>query len=112
LRLLHVVCIAASDNSTVCNHLCAACLCPRLLAQELLAAKHPTAWVEFEKDQITQQQLFDKFFADGRQFDGQALIEHMVSSSQLFATQLHTCTHAQQQSYQHTQLPSERLLQQ
>ncbi|KAF6256642.1 HAD-like domain-containing protein [Scenedesmus sp. NREL 46B-D3] len=50
-----------------------------LTFKELLAAKHPTAWVEFEKDQITQQQLFDKFFADRRQFDGQALIEHMVA---------------------------------
>lgn len=49
-----------------------------LTFKELLAAKHPTAWVEFENDHITQQQLFDKFFADGRQFDGQALIEHMV----------------------------------
>lgn len=45
---------------------------------ELLAAKHPTAWVEFEKAQITEQQLFDKFFQDGRGFDGPALVEHMV----------------------------------
>jgi hypothetical protein len=59
--------------------LCLSRLPSCFLAQELLAAKHPTAWVEFEKDQITQQQLFDKFFADGRQFDGQALIQHMVS---------------------------------
>ncbi|WIA18095.1 hypothetical protein OEZ85_009574 [Tetradesmus obliquus] len=49
-----------------------------LTFKELLAAKHPTAWVEFENDQITQQQLFNKFFADGRQFDGEALIDHMV----------------------------------
>lgn len=45
---------------------------------ELLAAKHPTAWVEFEKAQITEQQLFDKFFHDGRDFDGPALVQHMV----------------------------------
>lgn len=45
---------------------------------ELLAAKHPTAWVEFEKAQITEQQLFDKFFQDGRAFDGTALVQHMI----------------------------------
>jgi hypothetical protein len=36
------------------------------------------AWVEFENDLIDQDQLFQKFFADGRQFDGQALVAHMV----------------------------------
>eukprot|EP00878_Enallax_costatus_P017391 GHUV01018265.1.p2 GENE.GHUV01018265.1~~GHUV01018265.1.p2 ORF type:complete len:116 (+),score=15.57 GHUV01018265.1:214-561(+) len=46
--------------------------------KELLAAKHPTAWVEFENDIITENELIAKFFADGRQFDGQALVEHMV----------------------------------
>lgn len=46
--------------------------------QELLATKHPTAWVEFENDCITEEQLFAKFFADGRQFDGAALVNHMV----------------------------------
>eukprot|EP00775_Hariotina_reticulata_P005353 gene5353-5589_t len=46
--------------------------------KELLAAKHPTAWVEFENDCITEDELFVKFFADGRQFDGAALVNHMV----------------------------------
>eukprot|EP00879_Flechtneria_rotunda_P025710 GHRR01027348.1.p1 GENE.GHRR01027348.1~~GHRR01027348.1.p1 ORF type:complete len:120 (+),score=20.34 GHRR01027348.1:97-456(+) len=46
--------------------------------KELLAAKHPTAWVEFESGVINQDQLFAKFFADGRSFDGQALIDYMV----------------------------------
>lgn len=50
-----------------------------LTFKELLAAKHPTAWVEFENAIITEDELFAKFFADGRQFDGQALIQHMVS---------------------------------
>jgi hypothetical protein len=39
------------------------------------------AWVEFENDVIDQDQLFEKFFADGRQFDGQALVEHMVRTT-------------------------------
>jgi hypothetical protein len=38
-----------------------------------------TAWVEFENDMINQDELFEKFFADGRKFDGQALVQHMVS---------------------------------
>jgi hypothetical protein len=75
-QLLLVACSTAGQPVTLQTGLV---VCSCFVAQELLAAKHPTAWVEFEKDQITQQQLFDKFFADRRQFDGQALIEHMVS---------------------------------
>lgn len=47
--------------------------------KELLEAKHPTAWVEFERDLINEQQLFAKFFKDGRSFDGKALVQMMVS---------------------------------
>ena len=47
--------------------------------KELLASKHPTAWVEFEKGLINEEQLLAKFFADGRAFDGPGLIAHMVS---------------------------------
>jgi hypothetical protein len=46
--------------------------------QDLLAAKHPTAWLEFERDEISEAQLFDKFFRDGRGFDGPGLVKHMV----------------------------------
>ena len=46
---------------------------------ELLAAKHPTAWVEFERGDITEAELFAKFFADGRRFDGPGLVDHMVT---------------------------------
>ena len=49
-----------------------------LTFDELLAAKHPTAWVEFERGDIDQQRLFDKFFKDGRPFDGEGLVRHMV----------------------------------
>jgi hypothetical protein len=46
--------------------------------KQLLEEKHPTAWVEFERDLIDEQQLFDKFFQDGRAFDGRGLVSAMV----------------------------------
>lgn len=48
-----------------------------------MAAKHPTAWVEFETDTITEEELFAKFFSDGRQFDGSALVAYMVARYRL-----------------------------
>ncbi len=45
---------------------------------ELLKAKHPTAWVEFEHGEINQDELFAKFFKDGRSFDGEGLVKLMV----------------------------------
>ncbi len=41
----------------------------RMTMKELLAAKHPTAWIEFECGQLTEEDLIKKFFADGRDFD-------------------------------------------
>jgi hypothetical protein len=46
--------------------------------KQLLEEKHPTAWVEFERDLIDEAQLFDKFFKDGRAFDGRGLVAAMV----------------------------------
>ena len=60
---------------------------------ELLATKHPTAWIEFEKGQITEQQLFDKFFQDGRGFDGPALVQHMVRAADGRCALAHVCAH-------------------
>ena len=48
--------------------------------QELLKAKHPSAWVEFENGLITEDQLFNKFFADGRQFDSKGLVDCIVGA--------------------------------
>ncbi|KAI3438280.1 hypothetical protein D9Q98_000715 [Chlorella vulgaris] len=45
---------------------------------ELLAAKHPTAWLQFERAEISEEELFRMFFADGRLFDGAALKQHMA----------------------------------
>lgn len=78
-----------------------------LTFKELLAAKHPTAWIQvkpvrweqttfaatradlappslalqFECDEISEEELFRIFFSDGRQFDGTALRQHMVRMS-------------------------------
>ncbi|KAL4452447.1 hypothetical protein ABPG75_008109 [Micractinium tetrahymenae] len=46
--------------------------------KELLASKHPTAWVQFEEDEISEEELLRIFFADGRSFDGEALKRHMA----------------------------------
>ena len=34
--------------------------------------------MQFECDEISEEELFRIFFADGRQFDGAALRQHMV----------------------------------
>jgi hypothetical protein len=79
-----------------------------LTLKELLAAKHPTAWIQvcrgtippvaparqslsgirrpdecvlapqFERNEIDEDELFRIFFADGRSFDGSALKQYMV----------------------------------
>ncbi len=53
--------------------------------KELLASKHPTAWVEFECGHIGEDELLAKFFADGRRVDGQALKDMMVGAVRSFA---------------------------
>lgn len=45
--------------------------------KELLECKHPTAWIEFETAVISQEELFSKFFADGRKFNGPGLVAAM-----------------------------------
>ncbi|EFJ18467.1 hypothetical protein SELMODRAFT_112604 [Selaginella moellendorffii] len=50
-----------------------------LSMKELLEIKHPTAWIEFEKGLITEEQLKHRFFNDGRDFDLQGLKSCMVA---------------------------------
>ncbi|MCD7447278.1 Flavin mononucleotide hydrolase 1, chloroplatic [Datura stramonium] len=45
----------------------------RMSMKELLECKHPTAWIEFEKGLITEEELTRKFFKDGRSFDMEGL---------------------------------------
>lgn len=47
---------------------------------ELLEAKHPTAWIEFEKGQLTEEAYCRKFFRDGRPVDSSALRECLQQS--------------------------------
>lgn len=36
---------------------------------EMMAAKHPSAWIEFEHGRMDAGTFLDQFFADGREFD-------------------------------------------
>ncbi|KAL2654201.1 hypothetical protein R1flu_022329 [Riccia fluitans] len=47
--------------------------------KELLAAKHPTAWIEFEKGLISEAQFAASFFQDGREYDYEGLKLCMAS---------------------------------
>ena len=53
-----------------------------LSLEELIAQKHPTAWVEFERGEITEAELAAKFFKDGRSFDLAAFKEHIATGYQ------------------------------
>jgi len=41
---------------------------------DLLAVKHPTAWIEFEKGELDAGTYLDRFFADGRELDRAGLM--------------------------------------
>lgn len=46
--------------------------------EEIIEHKHPTAWVEFEKGLITEDELRAKFFLDGRDYDHDGMRAAMV----------------------------------
>lgn len=46
--------------------------------KELLAAKHPDAWVDFECNRISEDQMLASYFADGRKVDGKGLRAMLV----------------------------------
>lgn len=48
--------------------------------RELVATKHPTAWVDFELDEIDEELLAQRFFADGRKLDVQGLKRAMIDA--------------------------------
>ena len=47
---------------------------------ELIEAKHPSAWIEFEHGRWTQEQFLASFFADGRAFDHAGFMTTMAQS--------------------------------
>lgn len=47
---------------------------------DLLAAKHPSAWVEFELGRRTEREFLDAFFADGRAFDQEGFVDAVAAS--------------------------------
>lgn len=49
-----------------------------LTLKELLAHKHPTAWVEFEHGEIDEAACMAKFFKDARAFDVAAFKAHVA----------------------------------
>jgi FMN phosphatase YigB (HAD superfamily) len=51
-----------------------------LTLEELIAQKHPSAWLRFEHGELDEEALLASFFADGRAFDGGAFVE-MVRST-------------------------------
>ena len=51
--------------------------------EELLRAKHPTAWVEFELGELTEAEFLPRFFADGRAYDHAALKQSFVDGFRL-----------------------------
>lgn len=51
-----------------------------LSLKELIAVKHPNAWVRFEHGELTPEQCLASFFADGRAFDHAAFIETLRRS--------------------------------
>ena len=46
--------------------------------KELLAAKHPTTWIDFEKGQCSEEEAMQNFFKDGRAVDARKLRQMMV----------------------------------
>ena len=49
--------------------------------KELYSAKHPAAWVEFERGEISEEILVSKFFRDSRAFNSEGMKLAMVSPS-------------------------------
>lgn len=45
-----------------------------LTQAELIAAKHPTAWIEFELGELSEEQFLARFFRDGRAYDRAAFV--------------------------------------
>lgn len=51
--------------------------------EELIAAKHPRAWIDFELGEIDEATLLRRYFADGRELDGEGLKRAMSQAYRL-----------------------------
>ena len=51
--------------------------------EELVALKHPRAWLDFELGEIDEATLLQRFFADGREVDGPGLKRAMLEAYRL-----------------------------
>jgi len=47
---------------------------------DLLEAKHPKAWVEFERGERSEEEFLEGFFADRREFDRKSFVQSVRSS--------------------------------
>ncbi|CAN4096165.1 unnamed protein product [Withania somnifera] len=63
----------------------------RMSMKELLESKHPTAWIEFAKGLITEDELTRKFFKDGRSFDMEC-VEGLMKSLKENGYEIHAFT--------------------
>lgn len=69
----------------------------QMTLEDLLQAKHPTAWIEFEKGQISEEEYVTRFFTDGRPIDGEGLRQCVMEAyqwldgMQQLAAELHAC---------------------
>jgi FMN hydrolase / 5-amino-6-(5-phospho-D-ribitylamino)uracil phosphatase len=48
--------------------------------EALLEAKHPSAWVQFELGELSEDDFLGRFFADGRDFDRERFVAAVRSS--------------------------------
>jgi len=53
-----------------------------MTCDQLLAAKHPTSWIEFEHGRITEDEYLTRFFQDQRPVDGAAVRRCLSESYQ------------------------------
>ena len=49
-----------------------------LTFEELLAVKHPTAWIDFESGRLTEDEFFATFFEDGRSIDREDFVQRVL----------------------------------
>lgn len=48
--------------------------------KELMAAKHETAWLDFEHGEMEEETFLECFFADGRDYDRAGFLAHVMRS--------------------------------